>query len=111
MENVVCGDGCRVAKLADANGGAVANAAVFHNDHRQCRKVVLFANGFERSVRHSGRHDGANGKNRNHEAAVALHFMHYNFCRIHQTLRCKPAMEANVADHVWTLEEIIGLIA
>ncbi len=42
--------------------------------------------------------------------AVALHFMHYNFCRIHQTLRVTPAMEAGVADHVWSIEEIIGLL-
>jgi len=43
------------------------------------------------------------------EAAVALHFMHYNFCRIHQTLRVTPAMEAGITDHVWTLREIIEL--
>jgi len=35
--------------------------------------------------------------------------MHYNFCRIHQTLRVTPAMEAGVADHVWSIEELIGL--
>ena len=46
----------------------------------------------------------------NLEAAVALHFMYYNFCRIHKTLRVTPAMEAGVADHVWTPEEIINLI-
>lgn len=42
--------------------------------------------------------------------AVALHFMHYNFARVHQTLRVTPAMEAGVADHVWTMEEIVGLL-
>jgi IS1 family transposase len=46
----------------------------------------------------------------NHEHSVALHFMYYNFCRIHQTLRCTPAMEAGVTDHVWTLEELIALL-
>jgi IS1 family transposase len=46
----------------------------------------------------------------NHEAAVALHFMYYNFARIHQTLRVTPAMEAGIADHVWSLEEIIELL-
>jgi hypothetical protein len=49
-------------------------------------------------------------KAENHEAAIALHYMYYNFARIHQTLRVTPAMEAGVADHVWTLEEIIGLL-
>ncbi len=46
----------------------------------------------------------------NLEAAVALHFMYYNFCRIHKTLRVTPAMEAGVADHVWSLEKIVALI-
>ena len=43
--------------------------------------------------------------------SVAIHFMHYNFCRVHQTLRVTPAMEAGVADHIWTLEEVVGLLA
>lgn len=42
--------------------------------------------------------------------AVALHFMYYNFGRIHKTLKVTPAMEAGVTDHVWTLEEIVGLV-
>jgi IS1 family transposase len=41
--------------------------------------------------------------------AVALHFMFYNFGRIHKTLKVTPAMEAGIADHVWTLEEIAEL--
>jgi hypothetical protein len=46
----------------------------------------------------------------NLEHAVALHFMYYNFCRVHQTLRVTPAMEAKVADHVWKIEEILSLL-
>lgn len=46
----------------------------------------------------------------NHEAAVALHFMNYNFARVHQTLRVTPAMQAGVTDHVWTLAEIVALL-
>jgi IS1 family transposase len=46
----------------------------------------------------------------NLEAAVALHFMWYNFGRVHQTLRVTPAMAAGVSDHVWTLDEVIGLL-
>jgi IS1 family transposase len=49
-------------------------------------------------------------KMENLEHAVALHYMHYNFCRIHQTLRVTPAMEAGVSDHVWSIEEIVGLL-
>ncbi len=46
----------------------------------------------------------------NHEHAIALHFMHCNFCRVHQTLRCTPAMQAGIADHVWSLAEVIALL-
>jgi IS1 family transposase len=46
----------------------------------------------------------------NHAAAIALYFMYYNFGRIHQTLRVTPAMEAGVAHHVWSVEEIVGLL-
>jgi len=46
----------------------------------------------------------------NHEAAVALHFMHYNYCRIHKTLRITPAMEAGLTHHVWSIEELVALM-
>ncbi len=46
----------------------------------------------------------------NHEAAIALHFMHYNFCRIHQTLRVTPAMETGISNHVWSIAEIVALL-
>jgi hypothetical protein len=46
----------------------------------------------------------------NHAAAVAMHFMHFNFCRIHQTLRVTPAMAAGVTDHVWEIGEIVVML-
>jgi IS1 family transposase len=46
----------------------------------------------------------------NMTAAVSLHFMHYNFCRVHKSLSTTPAVAAGVTDHVWTLEEIVGLL-
>jgi hypothetical protein len=46
----------------------------------------------------------------NHEAAVALHYMHYNFARVHQTLRVTPALEAGISDRVWSLEENVNLL-
>ncbi len=49
-------------------------------------------------------------KLRNHAAAIALHFMNYNFCRIHQTLRVTPAMAAGVTDHLWEIGEIVDLL-
>jgi hypothetical protein len=42
--------------------------------------------------------------------AVALHYMHYNFAWVHQTLKATPAMAAGVSDHVWTPLEIAGLL-
>ena len=42
--------------------------------------------------------------------AEALHFMYYNFCRIHQTLRMTPAMKAGVTDRLWEIEDILSLI-
>jgi hypothetical protein len=43
----------------------------------------------------------------NHRHALALYFMFYNFCRVHQTLRVTPTMEAGITDHVWSIEELI----
>ena len=53
----------------------------------------------------------------NHMHAIALHYMYYNFCRSHETLtrarggiKTTPAMAAGVADHVWKLSEVVGLL-
>ena len=61
------------------------------------RRFTRLTNGFSKKVE-------------NHAHAVALHTLHYNFGRIHKTLRVTPAMAAGVSDHVWTLEEIAKLI-
>ncbi len=61
------------------------------------RRFTRLTNGFSKKIE-------------NLEHAVSLHFMHYNFARIHKTLRVTPAMEAGIADHVWSLEEIAGLV-
>lgn len=60
------------------------------------RRFTRLTNGFSKKVQ-------------NHAHAVALHFMYYNFGRVHKTLRVTPAMQAGVADHVWSLEEIAAL--
>ena len=46
----------------------------------------------------------------NHAYAVALFYMHYNFCRIHKTLRVTPAMEAGITDHVWEIGEMLDVL-
>ena len=45
----------------------------------------------------------------NHFYAISLHFMYYNFGKIHKALRVTPAMEAGVTDHVWSIDEIVRL--
>ena len=62
------------------------------------RRFTRLTNGFSKKVENLGH-------------AVALYFMHYNFCRVHQTLRVTPAMEAKVTDHIWGIEEILNLIS
>jgi hypothetical protein len=54
--------------------------------------------------------NGFSKKLENHEQALALYFMYYNFCRIHQTVRVTPATEAGATDHVWSLYKVIGLL-
>ncbi|MBN8476453.1 IS1 family transposase [Sulfuritalea sp.] len=61
------------------------------------RRFTRLTNGFSKKIENLGH-------------AVALHFMFYNFGRIHKTLRVTPAMEAGISDHVWTLEEIAALV-
>jgi hypothetical protein len=63
----------------------------------QMRRFTRLANGFSKKIE-------------NHGHAIALHYMHYNFCRVHQTLRVTPAMEAGVEDHIWTIEELITTV-
>ncbi len=54
--------------------------------------------------------NGFSKKFENHAHQVALYFFHYNFCRVHSTLRVTPAMEAGLTDHVWTLAELCALL-
>ncbi len=54
--------------------------------------------------------NGFSKKAENHAHMVSLHFMHYNFCRIHKSLRVTPAMAAGVSDRLWSAEDIVGLL-
>jgi hypothetical protein len=58
------------------------------------RRLTRLTNGFSKKLT-------------NLKAAIALHFAYYNFCRIHQTLRVTPAMEAGITDHVWIINELV----
>jgi IS1 family transposase len=61
------------------------------------RRFTRLTNGFSKKIE-------------NHCHAVALHFMHYNFVKIHQSLRVTPAMEAGITDHVWSLGDLVSLL-
>src|SRR5258708_5653851 len=61
------------------------------------RRFTRLTNGFSKKIE-------------NHRHMVALHYMYYNFCRVHQTLRCTPAQEAGLSAHVWEIRELIALL-
>ncbi len=61
------------------------------------RRVTRLPNGFSKKLE-------------NHEHMLALHYMFYNFARIHRSLRVTPAMEAGVSDHVWEIEEVLAFM-
>ena len=63
----------------------------------QMRRFTRLTNAFSKKVENLG-------------YALALHFMHYNFCRVHKTVKMTPAMAAGVADHVWSVGEIVALL-
>jgi hypothetical protein len=46
----------------------------------------------------------------NHMHTLSSYFMHYSFVRIHQTLRCTPATEAGVTEHLWSLEDMLWIV-
>jgi hypothetical protein len=61
----------------------------------QMRRFTRLTNGFSKKLE-------------NHRAAVALWIAFYNFCRVHETLRCTPAMALGVTDHIWSVGELIA---
>ncbi len=61
----------------------------------QMRRFTRLTNGFSKKLE-------------NHEAAVSLWVCFYNFCRVHETIRCTPAMELGVTDHIWTIGELVA---
>jgi IS1 family transposase len=61
------------------------------------RRFTRLTNGFSKKVA-------------NHEASIALHFMYYNFVKIHKTLKCTPAMAAGVTPNLWDMEDVVRLI-
>lgn len=61
------------------------------------RRFTRLTNGFSKKIE-------------NHAHAIALHYMYYNFCRIHKSLRCTPAMAAGVTNRLWEIADIVALL-
>lgn len=93
--------GCRRAALSgNPNPKHISTSYVERQNltmRMQMRRFTRLTNAFSKKIENLGH-------------AVALHFMYYNFCGIHQTLRVTPAMEAGISDHAWTIEEIVSLL-
>lgn len=95
----VCVGAYRKEELGQPNMSKVSTSYVERQNltmRMSMRRFTWLTNGFSKKIE-------------NHAHAVALHFMYYNFGRIHKTLRVTPAMQAGIANHVWTLEEIASL--
>lgn len=61
------------------------------------RRFTRLTNGFSKKIE-------------NHGYALAIHYMHYNWCRMHGTLRCTPAMATGISDHVWEITEMLDKV-
>jgi len=102
IRNGWSGDPCVAVRIGPLHRDVAALRAIAvrssaERDSARAKPPTAFAGSFSKKLE-------------NHVHAVALFFTFYNFCRVHQTLRVTPAMEAGIADHVWTVEELIGLV-
>jgi IS1 family transposase len=93
--------GARIAKITGKPDFAHVSTSYVERQNltmrMSMRRFTRLTNGFSKKVE-------------NHEHSIAVHYMFYNFARVHQSLRVTPAMEAGISDHVWSLEEIVGLL-
>jgi IS1 family transposase len=96
----VC-NGCeKIVRLGDPDPKHISTSYVERQNltmRMSMRRFTRLTNAFSKKIE-------------NHVASIALHYMHYNFVRIHQSLRVTPAMEAGISDHVWSIEEMIQLL-
>ena len=95
----VCNGQEKIIRIGDPDPKHISTSYVERQNltmRMQMRRFTRLTNAFSKKID-------------NHVAAIALHYMHYNFCRIHQTLRVTPAMQAGVADRVWSIEDLVTL--
>ena len=93
--------GCEVKRISGRpDSEHISTSAVERQNltmRMSMRRFTRLTNGFSKKVE-------------NHFYAVAIHYMHYNFCRIHKSLRVTPVMEAGISGHVWTIEEMLDKV-
>jgi IS1 family transposase/transposase-like protein len=87
----------KVPRIGDPNPSAICTSHIERQNltmRMMMRRLTRLTNAFSK-------------KRENLHAALALHFAYYNFCRIHQTLRCTPAMEAGITKTIWELKDLL----
>jgi IS1 family transposase len=95
----ICTGAKKVIRLGDPEVDLISTSYVERQNltmRMSMRRFTRLTNGFSKKIQ-------------NHEAAVALHYMWYNFLRIHQTLRVTPAMAAGISNHLWSWREVVAL--
>lgn len=95
----ICAGAERIIRIGDPDPRHISTSYVERQNltmRMSMRRFTRLTNAFSKKIL-------------NHEAAVALHYMHYNFVRIHQTLRITPAMAAGITQHVWSFQEVAAL--
>ena len=97
---VVCKDCVKRPIMGDPDPDRISTSYIERQNltmRMSMRRYTRLTNGFSKKLE-------------NHAAATAIHFMHYNFARIHRTVRCSPAMAAGVTETLWTIRDIVGLL-
>ncbi|MGA2143587.1 MAG: IS1 family transposase [Bryobacteraceae bacterium] len=96
----VCNGQEKIIRMGDPDPKHISTSYIERQNltmRMQMRRFTRLTNAFSKKIE-------------NHVAALALHYMHYNFVRIHQTLRVAPAMAAGLTDHLWTIENLIEIL-
>ena len=96
----ICNGQEKIVRLGDPDAKHISTSYVERQNltmRMSMRRFTRLTNAFSKKIE-------------NHVAALALHYMYYNFVRIHQTLRVTPAMAAGVTDRLWSIEDLLALL-
>src|ERR1700722_9453270 len=96
----VCIGAKKKPKIGDPDPDHISTSYVERQNltmRMQIRRFTRLTNAFSKKIE-------------NHVASLAIHYMHYNYVRIHQTLRVTPAMAAGVTDRLWSIQDLVALL-